>query len=107
MITLSGAQKRHLRALAHRLKPVVLIGQRGVTDRLLTQVDQALDDHELIKVKLLPECPNARGDVGEQLAGIGAACAGAIGRVLILYRPHPETPVIKLPTKRSHAEQAT
>lgn len=103
---LSGAQKRHLRALAHGLKPVVMVGQRGVTGPLLAQVDRALTDHELIKVKLTPECPLERDDVGAQLAReSGAECAGTIGRVVILYRAHPESPVIQLPAKRARAEQ--
>ena len=103
---LSGAQKRHLRALAHALKPIVMVGQRGVTSALLTQVGQALTDHELIKVKLTPECPLERDDVGTQLASeSGAECAGTIGRVVILYRPHPESPKIQLPTKRARPEQ--
>jgi RNA-binding protein len=97
---LNGAQKRYLRALAHPLKPVVMIGQRGVTKPLLTQVEQALNDHELIKVKLTTECPYERDDVGAQLASeSGADCAGAIGRVIILYRAHPESPTIRLPVK--------
>jgi RNA-binding protein len=103
---LNGAQKRHLRALAHALKPIVMVGQRGVTDAVLAQVDQALTDHELIKVKLTPECPFERDEVGTQLASeSGAECAGTIGRVVILYRPHPESPTIQLPAKRVQPEQ--
>lgn len=103
-MALTGAQRRHLRALAHALKPVVMVGQRGVTSALRTQVDRALIDHELIKVKLTPECPFERDEVGRELAAeSGADCAGMIGRVIILYRPHPETPTIRLPSKRAEA----
>ena len=107
-MALTGAQKRHLRALAHALKPVVMVGQRGVTSTLLKQVDQALTDHELIKIKLTPECPFTREEIAAQLdSDSGADCAGTIGRVIILYRAHPETPVIQLPRQRAVAEQAS
>jgi len=52
-ITLKGFQRKYLRALAHPLKPVVLIGQRGVTDELLKSLDEALNQHELIKLKFI------------------------------------------------------
>ena len=104
-MALNGAQKRYLRALAHPLKPVVMIGQRGVTKPLLTQVEHALNDHELIKVKLTPECPFERDEVGAQLVSeSGADCAGTIGRVVILYRARPESPTIRLPVKGARAE---
>jgi RNA-binding protein len=65
-----------------------------------------LADHELIKVKLMPECPLERDEVGTQLVSeSGADCAGTIGRVVILYRPHPESPTIRLPVKRARPEQ--
>ena len=48
---LKGFQKKYLRGLAHNLKPVVLIGQKGLTDDLIKSADRALDRHELIKVK--------------------------------------------------------
>ena len=51
MESLKGSQRKYLRALAHHLKPLVMIGAKGVTDQLLGSVDLALKDHELIKVK--------------------------------------------------------
>jgi len=98
MQELKGKQKRHLRALAHALQPVVLIGQRGLSEAVVRQIDGALGDHELIKVKLSKECPIERDEAGEEVsARTGSVVAGAVGRVLILYRPHPEKPRIQLP----------
>jgi len=95
---MTGKERRYLRALAHRMSPVVIVGQRGVSDAVVRQVDGALIDHELIKVRLGSECPADRDEVGTTLAErTGAEIAGAIGRVVILYRPHPERPRIALP----------
>ena len=99
---MTGKERRYLRALAHRLSPVVIVGQRGVSDAVVRQVDGALTDHELIKVRLGTECPADRNEVGATLAErTTAEIAGAIGRVVILYRPHPERPRIVLPTGAS------
>ena len=95
---MTGKDRRYLRALAHRLSPVVIVGQRGLSDSVVRQVDGALTDHELIKVRLGSECPLGRDELGAALSErTGSALAGAVGRVLILYRPHPERPTIVLP----------
>jgi len=95
---MTGKERRYLRALAHRLSPVVIVGQRGLSEAVVRQIDGALTDHELIKVRLGSECSLDRDDAGAALAErTGAEIAGAIGRVVILYRPHPERPRIVLP----------
>lgn len=102
MSALNGKQRRALRALAHALKPAVLVGQRGITDGLVRQVDTALTDHELIKVKLGSDCPVDRHEAGEILAGRnGCEVAGIVGRVLILYRRNPDDPRIEAKLSRS------
>lgn len=95
---MTGKQRKHLRSLAHSLDPVVIVGQRGLTDSVIRQVDSALDDHELIKVKIASECPIDR----EEAAGIlvlqtECEVAGIVGRILILYRARKENPRIQLP----------
>jgi RNA-binding protein len=95
---MTGKERRYLRALAHRLSPVVIVGQRGLSDAVVRQVDGALTDHELIKVRLGGECRLGRDALGTTLTErTRAEVAGAVGRVLILYRPHPERPRIVLP----------
>ena len=94
---LSGKQRRALRVLGHHLKPVVLVGQDGLTDTLVAAVDQALTDHELIKVKVGESAQTDRHQAGEQLAQrTRSALAQVLGRMLLLYRPHPEKPKIKV-----------
>ena len=88
-ITLKGFQRKYLRALAHPLKPVVLIGQRGVTDELLKSLDEALNQHELIKLKFIEN--KNRADKARMLQTLQNAAhvhlVGTIGHTAIFYRP--------------------
>lgn len=93
--TLTGQQRRQLRALAHHLSPTVQVGAKGVTEELLGAVDQALNDHELIKVRVAEGAPVERKNTG--LADrVDAHEVGVVGRVVILYRRHPEEPRVPL-----------
>jgi len=95
---LSGKQRRHLRALAHDLRPIVQVGKDGVDDGLVAAVDQALLDHELIKVKVGEHAGMDRHEVAELIAAKAKAeIAQVLGNTLILYRAHPEDPQIELP----------
>jgi len=99
---MTSKDRKYLRGLAHNLNPVVIVGQRGVSDSVVRQVDQALTDHELIKVRLGGECPDGRDEAAAALGErTGCDVAGIIGRVLILYRRHPEHPRIALPAAAS------
>ena len=98
MSDLSGKQRRHLRALGHALDPLVQLGKHGLTPGALRAIDEAIGHHELVKVKLLTECPEDRDDVAERLgADLKAEVAQTVGRMILLYRRHPKKPVIKLP----------
>jgi RNA-binding protein len=75
------------------MSPVVQIGKAGVTDRVIKQVQQALADHELIKIKVGAECPLGRHEVAGRLDGEpGIDIVQIVGRVLLLYKRHPQTP---------------
>ena len=94
---LTGKQKRHLRALGHKLKPLILIGKKEIEDALVAETNAALDHHELIKVKLLESCMLDKNEASEMLASAcNADIAQILGRTFLLYRP-AETPVIVLP----------
>ncbi len=96
--TLDGAQRRRLRALAHPLKPIVFVGEGGVSPSVEKAVDAALDDHELIKVRLRQ--PADKKAAAQQLADAsGAALCGIVGHTVVLYRPNPEKPRIELPER--------
>jgi len=91
-------QRAHLRALAHELKPVVIVGQAGVTEELLAATKVALFDHELIKVRL--QRPEDKSAFAEQLAtGTDSTLCGLVGHTVILYRRHPEKPRIHVPVR--------
>ena len=100
---LKGFQKQYLKGLAHGIKPVILIGQNGLTDTLIRAIDGELDRQELIKVKF-----NAIKDQEEKKAVIsaitsqtGGEIVGMIGHVVILYRMNndPEKRRIALPPR--------
>lgn len=95
---LNGRQKRHLRALAHHLEPLVQLGKEGVSESVIAATDQALTDHELIKVRLPQIDREERTEMAATLEReTGAALAGVMGRVAIYYRRHPNKPKITLP----------
>ena len=94
---LTGSQRRQLRALAHYLCPVVQVGRKGVTDEVVDAITQALNDHELIKVRVHEGAPLSRDEVASLLAERAEAHdIGPIGRIVILYRRHPEHPQVPL-----------
>jgi RNA-binding protein len=98
MSALTGKQRRHLRSLGHHLEPLVQIGKGGLTDGVVAAVDQALGDHELVKVRVGTECPEDRKDVADRLAPlVKGHVASVLGRTLLVYRRHPKEPKIQLP----------
>ncbi|MGD2116701.1 MAG: ribosome assembly RNA-binding protein YhbY [Acidobacteriota bacterium] len=90
MSRLTGTQRKRLRGLAHSLKPVVHVGQHGLTESVLEEVGHALEAHELIKVKLAGDRDERRRTAEEIARRSGAALAGTIGTLAILYRRHPD-----------------
>ena len=97
-IALSNAQKRYLRGLAHDLKPVVMVGAKGVGPSLLAELDQALEMHELIKVKVSADDRDQRDALIQSLLEPSdAALVARIGHVAVLYRRRSENPLVILP----------
>jgi RNA-binding protein len=95
---LSNAQKRYLRGLAHDLKPVLQVGAKGVTPAVLAELDQALDQHELIKARVVASDRDEREAwIAALVEGSGASLAGRIGHVAILYRRRQDKPFVILP----------
>lgn len=95
---LTSFQKRYLRGLAHSLSPVVMLGQKGVTPNLISELVLALDHHELIKVRL------SGGDREERAAQIEALTRGSsaevvqvIGHTATLWRRNEKEPRLPLP----------
>ena len=97
-MALTRDEIKRLRGEAHGLAPVVRIGDNGLTDGVHGAIDDALEAHELIKVRCGSECPQAPKEVGEALAErLRAAFVQKLGRTVLLYRRHPKKPKINLP----------
>ena len=95
---LTERQRRHLRGLAHPLKPVVRLGAAGLTDAVARETARALADHELIKVKAPGGDREARDALFSALAErTASALVHRIGNVAVLYRPNPRLPRILIP----------
>lgn len=89
-ISLTPAQRKALRAQAHHLDPVLLIGADGLTPAVLREADAALAAHGLIKVRVFSDDRAARDAALQQLAAqLQAAAVQHIGKLLVLWRPQP------------------
>lgn len=101
MLELAGYQRRALRALAHGLEPIVHIGKEGFGDGARRSLEEALSAHELIKVRFVDQKDQRKELAAEIAEAMGAALAGVVGHVAILYRPHakPEKRKIQVPQR--------
>jgi RNA-binding protein len=87
----AAPDKRALKRIAHHLDPVVLVGEQGVSDNVIAETRRALDDHELIKVRISAGNRQARDVMMRELAeACGAAVVQSIGKVAVLFRKNPE-----------------
>ena len=98
-MTLSDRQKRHLRGLGQHLKPVVWVGQHGLSDAVLTEIGVALDAHELIKVKIAAERDERTRLATEICDQTAATLIHSIGQMIVLFRRNTERPKTALPSE--------
>ena len=105
MEALDGFQKKFLKGRAHGLKPVVYLGQKGLTPGLIESVHDALSTHELIKVKFIEfkEKKQKAGMAEIIEAETGCQLVGMIGHIAIFYRQHadPDKRKINLPLHKT------
>ena len=92
-MALTSARRSELRSEAHKLSPVVIIGDKGLTDEVIAEIDRSLKAHELIKVRAAAADRDARGTwmaaICEKLA---AQAVQTIGKVLVIYRQNFDKP---------------
>ena len=99
-MSLSRPQIKYLVSLAHSLKPVIMIGQHGITENILKELDIALNHHELVKIKIAGEDRDSKNAIVEQLCkSSDTDKVQAIGKTLTLYRRNKDKPKIELPKK--------
>jgi len=102
MNILTAAQRRALKARAHHLQPVVLIGDAGLTPTVLHEIDVSLKSHELIKIRVFGDDRAARAALIEAICTpLSAIAVQHIGKILVLFRPRPaEEPASKSRQRR-------
>ncbi len=97
-MALSEKQKKHLRRLAHPMSPIVMLGNAGLTDGVVAELERALTDHELVKVSARIGERDERNEALVKLASRTASeLVQRIGHVGVFYRRRPELPKILLP----------
>jgi RNA-binding protein len=98
-LDLTPRQRAHLKSLAHPLKPVIHVGKDGITDAVARSVEDSFHTRELLKIKVLESAPAGAREVGASLAAAleHVRLVQVIGRTVVLYRPHPDSPEIRLP----------
>jgi len=96
---LKGKQKRFLRAKAHHLNPIFQVGKGGVNENMITQIAEALEVRELLKVSILQNCDEDKETVAAQLAeGTKSELVQLIGSTIVLYKESKENKTINLPS---------
>ncbi len=101
-MALNPAQKKYLRGLGHGLKPVIIVGESGLSDTLMAEFERTLSHHELMKVSIRVGNRGARDELIGKLCGSTAAeLVQRIGNVALLYRRNPDAPKIDVPSVAS------
>jgi len=95
---LSDKQIRHLRSLGHHIKPVVWVGQHGIKDSIIEELELALDIHELIKVKIVADKADRIAHIATINGKTGAELIQHIGQMAILFRRNKKKPKVALPS---------
>ncbi len=97
-MSLSKKQIKFLRARCHDLKAVILLGQKGLTEEVLQELDNALNHHELVKIKLSADDRDARKQLIADICDkTHSEEVQSIGKTLSVYRVNPDKAVIELP----------
>ena len=95
---LTNNQKKHLRSLAHDLRPIVMVGQHGLSDAVLAELESTMTKHELLKIKVRASNRDEKQEMVDKILSFSkAVLVQVIGGVLVIYRPFDENPSIILP----------
>ncbi len=99
-MAVSKNQAKFLRAKCHDLKAVIMMGQKGLTEEVLSELDNALTHHELVKIKLAIDDREQRAQMIENIcAKTQSQKIQSIGKTLSVYRANPDQSVIELPKR--------
>ncbi len=97
---LTNKQKKYLQSMAHSFKPVVTVGNSGLSDAVINETNSVLETHELIKAKVNADTKDDRKQIADKMTKLtDATLVQIIGHIVILYRPRDKNPEISLPSK--------
>jgi len=97
-VALSEKQKKHLRRLAHPMSPLVMLGNAGLTDGVVNELDRALNDHELVKVAArVGDRVSRDAALGDLALRTSSEIVQRIGRIGLFYRRRAELPKVLIP----------
>lgn len=100
MLNLTIAQRLAFKGRAHALKPVVMIGNAGLSPAVLDEIERSLKSHDLLKIKVMSDDRESREAMLQEICTVlNAAEVQHIGKMLVIYRPLP-TPIAKAPKRR-------
>tara|TARA_B100001250_G_scaffold175057_1_gene150524 strand:+ start:438 stop:782 length:345 start_codon:yes stop_codon:yes gene_type:complete len=87
LMPISNSKKKHYRSIGHNLKPIVTIAQKGITENIKKELNRALTEHELVKIKLLTSDRSKKKKLSSEICSeLGAECIQSIGHIVLLYR---------------------
>jgi len=95
-MSLKASQKKNLRAQVHHLKPVVTVADKGLSESVVAEIERALNDHELIKIKLRGERETRKAWAESIAEQCHAELIQSIGQVASFYRKNPDKAAIEL-----------
>ncbi len=97
-MTLSEKQRKHLRSLGHPMKPVVMVGNQGLTEAVLAEVHKSIEHHELMKIRVTVGDRDARDEILHRIAEhCSAELVQRIGNIGLFFRPRKKNTKISLP----------
>lgn len=94
---LSKNAQKYLRGIAHDIKPVVTVADKGLTENIMIELDVCLDQHELVKIKLRTDRKTRQQHAEKIIIETGSQKIQSIGQTLTIYRTNPKKPVYELP----------
>ncbi len=98
-MSLTSQQIRYLRGLTHHLQPVVMVGDKGLSETVMAEIESALDHHELVKIRLRTDRDSRKAWIRQINEACGAEKVHIIGQVACFFRRNSKQPVIALPVK--------
>ena len=87
MATYSQQDKKRFRTIGHQLRPVITVGNKGLTEQLMQELERALTDHELIKIKIMGDREEREKISSQILDQTGATCIQSVGGMVLIMRP--------------------